>query len=417
MSAAEPAIAEPASNSVRRRDLLELAIGYTLILLVIWTPRLWQRALYAATALFLATVTWRSFRSLHGIGVRRANLLRSMWIAGAAVAIAAATLLVSSRLHALHPVEGGALGLVRRYWGYALWSFVQQVLLQDFLLRRLLNLMPGRQAAAVWAAASMFALAHLPSPVLTALTVIWGYAACRLFLKYRNILPLSFAHAVLGITLSIAIPSPVIRNMRVGLGYLTYHNHSQRLYRRLQTMPDRGLTGSGAPVIETGRLILRGHRLDDFAASAAMWAEPAVTRYIGGRPFTAEETWSRLLRYPGHWSLLGYGYWAVEEKSTSSLIGELGFADYRREIDPPIDSPEMGWVFATCAHGKGYGAEGVRAALLWADQHFGPEQQTVCLIHPDNAASFKLAEKNGYLPYRHTTYKQQPAVLLARTPA
>ncbi len=124
-----------------------------------------------------------------------------------------------------------------------------------------------------------------------------------------------------------------------------------------------------------------------------------------------------MLRYPGHWSLLGYGYWAVEEKSTSSLIGELGFADYRREIDPPIDSPEMGWAFASRAHGKGYGAEGVRAALIWADQHFGPEQQTVCLIHPDNAASFKLAEKNGYLPYRHTTYKQQPAVLLARTPA
>jgi len=37
-----------------------------------------------------------------------------------------------------------------------------------------------------------------------------------------------------------------------------------------------------APV-ETERLILRVPRLTDLAASAAMWADPAVTRYIGPR--------------------------------------------------------------------------------------------------------------------------------------
>ena len=61
-----------------------------------------------------------------------------------------------------------------------------------------------------------------------------------------------------------------------------------------------------------------------------MWADPEVTRYIGGRPFGVEEVWTRLLRYAGHWALLGYGYWAVIEKSSGRFVGEAGLADFHR---------------------------------------------------------------------------------------
>lgn len=44
------------------------------------------------------------------------------------------------------------------------------------------------------------------------------------------------------------------------------------------------------PEIRTSRLRLRAHVMADFAKSAAMWADPDVTRYIRGRPFTEEET-------------------------------------------------------------------------------------------------------------------------------
>ena len=98
------------------------------------------------------------------------------------------------------------------------------------------------------------------------------------------------------------------------------------------------------PVLETERLKLRGHRLDDFPACAAMWADPAVTRHIGGKPLSNEESWTKFLRYFGHWALLGFGYWVVEEKATGNFAGEVGFADYKRNIDPPLNSPEMGWV-------------------------------------------------------------------------
>ena len=108
-----------------------------------------------------------------------------------------------------------------------------------------------------------------------------------------------------------------------------------------------GLRTAEVPDLETARLKLRGHRLDDFLHSAAMWADPNVTRYIGGKPLTEEEAWTKFLRYAGHWRLLGFGYWAVEERVTGSFVGELGFADYKRDLQPSLNgAPEIGWVLA-----------------------------------------------------------------------
>src|SRR5271163_4002760 len=120
------------------------------------------------------------------------------------------------------------------------------------------------------------------------------------------------------------------------------------------------------PVIETERLRLRCHRVDDFAACGAMWADPAVTRYLGVNPLKAEEVWARLLRYVGHWAVLGFGFWAVEEKETGSFVGDLGFMDFKRDMQASLkDVPEIGWILASHAHGKGYATEAVRAALTW----------------------------------------------------
>src|SRR5690242_18830997 len=116
--------------------------------------------------------------------------------------------------------------------------------------------------------------------------------------------------------------------------------------------------------IETPRLLMRPHTLADYAATAAMWAEPAVVKYISGTPSTPEQSYSRLLRYAGHWEMLGYGYWVVEDRASGRFIGEVGFADYRREIDPPLHGmPELGWALAPDAHGHGYATEAVKAAI------------------------------------------------------
>lgn len=148
-----------------------------------------------------------------------------------------------------------------------------------------------------------------------------------------------------------------------------------------------------------------------------MWAEPEVTRFIGGRPSTRDEVWSRLLRYAGHWALLGYGYWAIVEKATGRFIGELGFADFKRDIIPSLDGmPELGWALASHAHGKGYATEAVRAAIAWGEAHFGPVR-TACIISPDNLPSIRVAEKCGYREWRRTTYKDNPTIMFVRDPS
>jgi RimJ/RimL family protein N-acetyltransferase len=168
------------------------------------------------------------------------------------------------------------------------------------------------------------------------------------------------------------------------------------------------------PIIETNRLKMRGHRLDDFSDCAAMWADPIVTRHLGGKPFSEEETWARLLRYVGHWPLLGFGYWAIEEKETKAFVGELGFADFKRDIEPSIKGvPELGWVLASRAHGKGYATEAARAAVAWGETHFG-KARTVCIIDPENLASIRVAEKCGYTEFQRTAYKGHTTLLFNR---
>ena len=170
----------------------------------------------------------------------------------------------------------------------------------------------------------------------------------------------------------------------------------------------------GAPTIETERLILRAHRLGDFPALAAMWGDPVVARFISGQPSTREDCWARLLRYAGHWELLGFGYWAVQRKDGAQLIGDVGFANWERNISPPLEGlPEGGWVFSTEAHGRGMATEAVNAALAWMDEKFGAKT-TACIIGPGNAASIRVAQKVGYQEYCRSEFKGSQVIQFRR---
>ncbi|MGY2130607.1 GNAT family N-acetyltransferase [Hymenobacter sp. HD11105] len=168
------------------------------------------------------------------------------------------------------------------------------------------------------------------------------------------------------------------------------------------------------PVLETARLVLRGYRPSDFTQYVAMWADRNFYRYLSPRPMVEEEVWATMLRSIGHWALLGYGFWAVEEKATGNFIGAVGFADPKRDLKPSNHgTPEIGWVLAANVHGQGYATEAVEAAIAWGDTHFGGAR-TVCIIHPDNRASLRLAEKFGYRKYHRTMYKDEPILMLER---
>ncbi len=218
----------------RWRDALEIAVAYGLIMMVEWTPRPLQRVLWIVAAAGLVIIVWRSFDGWQAMGFRAANFARSLWIVAAALALAAIAIVVALRMHTLL-VPDGVLAFLGTYCAYAIWTGVQQLLLQGVFLLRFLRLIP-RPAVAALTASALFAAAHLPNPVLMPITFIWGFAACLHFLRYRNIYPLMIAHAILGITVAMTVPGPFDHNMRVGLGYLTYdpHHHVHRSYRLTQ---------------------------------------------------------------------------------------------------------------------------------------------------------------------------------------
>lgn len=170
-----------------------------------------------------------------------------------------------------------------------------------------------------------------------------------------------------------------------------------------------------APTIQTDRLILRAHQLSDYDACCSMWSSPVVTRFIGGTPSSKQETWFRMLRYAGHWSLMGYGYWAIEEKLSKHMIGELGFADFKRDVNPSFQGfPEFGWALRPEFHQKGFATEALKSVLNWTDQEF-KWKRTVCMISPENFPSIKLAEKVGYQRYDRLDFSGKDTFLFERT--
>jgi RimJ/RimL family protein N-acetyltransferase len=173
--------------------------------------------------------------------------------------------------------------------------------------------------------------------------------------------------------------------------------------------------------LTTERLTLSPPTMADFEDSAALWADPEVVRYISGAPSTRSEAWGRFQRQVGGWALLGYGAWVVRETASGRFVGEVGFGDFKREIDPPLgDAPEAGWVLAPWSHGQGFASEAVAAAHAWGDARF-PGPRTVCIIDPDNAASLNVAAKAGYRIYGRAAYRESEVVLherpLPRRPA
>lgn len=171
------------------------------------------------------------------------------------------------------------------------------------------------------------------------------------------------------------------------------------------------------PVIETARLILRGRRAEDFPAYAAMWGDPEVVRFTTVRPLTIEESWAKFTRQAGFWALNGYGFWALEEKSSGRFVGEAGPADFKRDLEPSLEGkPEFGWGLVRSAQGKGYATEAMRAGLEWGRNNLSATRYS-CIIDPGNTPSMRVAEKCGFNKVADAAYKGSPIAILERPAA
>ena len=117
--------------------------------------------------------------------------------------------------------------------------------------------------------------------------------------------------------------------------------------------------------------MLREFELRDLDYFLTFFGDAEASQHVGG-PSGREDTWRRMLAGAGLWHLTGIGMWAVAEKDGGPAIGHVGFFDFLRGCEPPIEGEaEMGWILAPQAHGKGYALEACEAILAWFDDHFG----------------------------------------------
>jgi len=200
------------------RDLIEVTLGFGLILFVLWMPSFPQRILSPVAFVVTLGVVLARRQSLDELGLGRRGLAASLWILPAAMLITLAGVLIARRIGTLHALYQADLQHIA---GYVLWTLYQQFLLNDLFMPRLTRLL-ANQGAALGISSALFAAAHLPNLPLAAATLVWGAVSCGLFRRYHSLYALGLAQGLLGLGFAICVPDALHHHLRVGLGYLRY---------------------------------------------------------------------------------------------------------------------------------------------------------------------------------------------------
>jgi len=144
--------------------------------------------------------------------------------------------------------------------------------------------------------------------------------------------------------------------------------------------------------LETPRLLLRHWRDSDLPDLAAICADPQVMRYF---PATLSRAQSAALieGLREHFTLHGFGFWALERKDSGALIGLTGLLQvgFSAPFTPAV---EIGWRLARQHWRQGYASEAATAALAAGFQQLGLEQ-IVSFTADSNLPSQKVMQAIG----------------------
>jgi len=147
------------------------------------------------------------------------------------------------------------------------------------------------------------------------------------------------------------------------------------------------MTGLAIPTLETERLRLRGPEERDIPAWEGFYRSER-SAYVGG-PLARNLVWRSLASYLGHWAMRGYGYFAVEDRESGTLYGNVG-----PWFPMGWPEPEIGWTLLGAAEGRGIAHEAALAARAWAYESLR-WSTAISLIAPGNTRSARLAERLG----------------------
>jgi membrane protease YdiL (CAAX protease family) len=198
----------------------QLIVVYALMECALWSSQLASRKRWV----FITAITVLVFALVDRPSLKRMGLgLPTRFGAGLGLAVSVATAIF---LGLVVRWAGGQIPVnpiwpsLHLTWQYMVWALIQEFMLQSFFFTRCEELFGS--SAAVWVAATLFAAAHLPSPILTTFTLVGGLFFCEMFRRYRSIYPIGIVHGMLGLTIALTMPDSLLHHMRVGIGYLRY---------------------------------------------------------------------------------------------------------------------------------------------------------------------------------------------------
>lgn len=144
--------------------------------------------------------------------------------------------------------------------------------------------------------------------------------------------------------------------------------------------------------VRTDRLLLRRWRPEDREPFAALNADPQVMEYFPN-PLSREESDATADRIEAHFQKHGYGFCAVEIPGVASFAGLIGLCVPRFEA-PFMPAIEIGWRLAPEHWGRGYAAEGARAALAFGFKTL-QLKEILSMTVPANWRSRRVMENIG----------------------
>ena len=216
----------PAPIAYRRYFVwAQVVIAFLFLEFALWEPRLETRNRWVGMATITILVLVLIDRaSMERLGLRLPKTFGASVVLGISFAMVVFATVIF--LLAMVRWAGGEVPAnptwpsLHLTWQYVVWALIQEFILQSFFFTRCEELFGGKMA--VWVAATLFATAHLPSPILTTFTLLGGLFFCEMFRRYRSIYPIGIVHAVLGLTIAVTVPDSLLHHMRVGIGYLRY---------------------------------------------------------------------------------------------------------------------------------------------------------------------------------------------------
>ena len=143
--------------------------------------------------------------------------------------------------------------------------------------------------------------------------------------------------------------------------------------------------------IDTDRLTVRPFLpQSDSRAMTVVYCDPEVMRFVPGGALADEEAVrAKLESYARAQAEYGFSSWALVERETGRLIGDVGFGIFR-----PTGDIELGYTLARDCWGRGYATEAARACLIAALASLDAPR-IIAVVDMANEASLRIPERIG----------------------